>query len=153
MLVRTLSFVSVLFVLSFCLFYMSSHAVQMMDVSCCECHFFNHWDIKTCALYGNKMKTWICLTFSLSCFSLSLFTQTSRVPVGATVAHHNLNDLIMIHGIPLQQRNMGTLDRIAQYEHCRRNEHILYKLQIVYLSLYFSVLMLQKLVQTKGQLI
>ncbi|XP_073683372.1 protein FAM149B1 isoform X2 [Garra rufa] len=44
----------------------------------------------------------------------NLQAQTSRVPVGAAVAHHNLNDLIMIHGIPLQQRNLGTLDRIAQ---------------------------------------
>ncbi|XP_030643353.1 protein FAM149B1 [Chanos chanos] len=38
---------------------------------------------------------------------------SSRVPVGATAAHHNLNDLIMIHGIPLQQRNLGVLDRAA----------------------------------------
>ncbi|XP_063048260.1 protein FAM149B1 isoform X2 [Engraulis encrasicolus] len=40
--------------------------------------------------------------------------QSSRVPVGASVTHGNLNDLIMIHGIPLQQRNVGVLDRVAQ---------------------------------------
>ncbi|XP_041920896.1 protein FAM149B1 isoform X1 [Alosa sapidissima] len=39
---------------------------------------------------------------------------SSRVPVGAAVTHSNLNDLIMIHGIPLQQRNVGALDRVAQ---------------------------------------
>ncbi len=97
---------------------------------------FYHWDKQTCALYGNKIKTNF-LTFSLTCFSLSLFTQTLRVPVGATVAHHNFNDLIVIHGIPLQQRNMGTPDRIAQYEHCRRNKHNLYKLYIYHCSLVF----------------
>ncbi|KAL6477222.1 hypothetical protein MHYP_G00130570 [Metynnis hypsauchen] len=38
---------------------------------------------------------------------------SSRVPVGTAATHHNLNDLIMIHGIPLQQRNAGVLDRAA----------------------------------------
>ncbi|XP_037398178.1 protein FAM149B1 isoform X2 [Pygocentrus nattereri] len=38
---------------------------------------------------------------------------SSRVPVGTAATHHNLNDLIMIHGIPLQQRNTGVLERAA----------------------------------------
>lgn len=36
--------------------------------------------------------------------------QTSRGPVGAT-AQQNLNDLIVIQSIPLQQRNLATLER------------------------------------------
>ncbi|KAK2824462.1 hypothetical protein Q5P01_021637 [Channa striata] len=34
-----------------------------------------------------------------------------RVPIGAAATQHNLNDLIVIHSIPLQQRNLGVLDR------------------------------------------
>ncbi|XP_059215172.1 protein FAM149B1 [Centropristis striata] len=39
-----------------------------------------------------------------------------RVPVGATATQHNLNDLIVIHSIPLQQRNLGVLDRNQEPE-------------------------------------
>eukprot|EP00064_Thunnus_orientalis_P019050 superscaffoldBa00004602_g19160 len=42
--------------------------------------------------------------------------QAGRVPVGAAATQHNLNDLIMIHSIPLQQRNLGVLDRNQEPE-------------------------------------
>uniref|UniRef100_A0A3Q4HF63 Family with sequence similarity 149 member B1 n=1 Tax=Neolamprologus brichardi TaxID=32507 RepID=A0A3Q4HF63_NEOBR len=38
-------------------------------------------------------------------------SSAGRVPVGAAATQHNLNDLIVIHSIPLQQRNLGVPDR------------------------------------------
>ncbi|KAM4607951.1 protein FAM149B1 isoform 2-T2 [Polymixia lowei] len=46
----------------------------------------------------------------------SLQSQAGRLQVGAATPHHNLNDLIVIHGIPLQQRNLGALDRAQEPE-------------------------------------
>ncbi|KAM9847335.1 protein FAM149B1 [Aulostomus maculatus] len=43
-------------------------------------------------------------------------SSAGRVPVGATATQHNLNDLIVIHSIPLQQRNLAVLDRIHEPE-------------------------------------
>ncbi|XP_074532435.1 protein FAM149B1 isoform X2 [Halichoeres trimaculatus] len=42
--------------------------------------------------------------------------QAGRAPVGAAATQHNLNDLIMIHSIPLQQRNLAVLDRNQEPE-------------------------------------
>ncbi|XP_047459807.1 protein FAM149B1 isoform X5 [Mugil cephalus] len=42
--------------------------------------------------------------------------QAGRAPVGAAATQHNLNDLIVIHSIPLQQRNLGVLDRSQEPE-------------------------------------
>ncbi|XP_073338413.1 protein FAM149B1 isoform X2 [Pagrus major] len=42
--------------------------------------------------------------------------QAGRVPVGAAATQHNLNDLIVIHSIPLQQRNLGVLERNQEPE-------------------------------------
>ncbi|KAK1905174.1 Protein FAM149B1 [Dissostichus eleginoides] len=41
---------------------------------------------------------------------------TGRVAVGAAATQHNLNDLIVIHSIPLQQRNLSVLERNQEPE-------------------------------------
>lgn len=42
--------------------------------------------------------------------------QAGRVPTGAAATQHNLNDLIVIHSIPLQQRNLSVLERNQEPE-------------------------------------
>ncbi|KAM8858924.1 protein FAM149B1 isoform 1-T1 [Spinachia spinachia] len=41
---------------------------------------------------------------------------TGRVPAAAAATQQNLNDLIVIHSIPLQQRNLGVLERNQEPE-------------------------------------
>lgn len=42
--------------------------------------------------------------------------QAARVPMGTAATQHNLNDLIVIHSIPLQQRNLSVLERNQEPE-------------------------------------
>ncbi|XP_066549448.1 protein FAM149B1 isoform X2 [Amia ocellicauda] len=46
----------------------------------------------------------------------SLQPQSNRVLGGPGGGHYNLNGLIVIHGIPLQQRTLGALDKMQDHE-------------------------------------
>ncbi|XP_072246883.1 protein FAM149B1 isoform X1 [Leuresthes tenuis] len=48
-------------------------------------------------------------------------SSVGRGPVGAAATQHNLNDLIVIHSIPLQQRNLGVLEKNQEPE--ERSSH------------------------------
>ncbi|RXM30982.1 Protein FAM149B1 [Acipenser ruthenus] len=49
-------------------------------------------------------------------FTPNLQSQASRAQAGAGGHHYNLHDLIVIHGIPLQQRNLAAMDKTQEPE-------------------------------------